>query len=271
MLTSPYIQLEVQWLWGITVLKSLQFLKWCTHPFIDPVVSSSTTPNLTLISISCHPWRAGNWKFDQNLKSTGSHSHTLQVVGKNDVLFHAKFHAQCTMLPIWGKTPNFSAFAILKFKILWWHYLVVGTSWSAHTTMNLPLTTTTTPQPFYGPFSGTTRVNRCQKRTSGLYGTRGDLQRQTHSPSGWAPLHLDQAVPTSTIPQFFYGLDALPAAQRTVSKHWRQLRNLPLTNVIKTFKNIVGDIAQNCDRHANTRTKNIKPFHPDSVRSSSSP
>jgi len=32
----------------------------------------------------------------------------------------------------------------------------------------------TTPQPFYGPFSGTTQVSRCQKRTSGLYGTRED-------------------------------------------------------------------------------------------------
>jgi len=32
----------------------------------------------------------------------------------------------------------------------------------------------TTPQPFYGPFSGTTRVSRCQKRTSGLYGARED-------------------------------------------------------------------------------------------------
>jgi len=30
------------------------------------------------------------------------------------------------------------------------------------------------PQPFYGPFSGTTRVTRCQKRTSGLYGARED-------------------------------------------------------------------------------------------------
>ena len=35
-------------------------------------------------------------------------------------------------------------------------------------------TTTTTPQPFYSPFSGTTRVSRCQKRTSGLYGARED-------------------------------------------------------------------------------------------------
>jgi len=31
-----------------------------------------------------------------------------------------------------------------------------------------------THKPFYGPFSGTTWVSRCQKRTSGLYGARGD-------------------------------------------------------------------------------------------------
>jgi len=30
------------------------------------------------------------------------------------------------------------------------------------------------PQPFYGTFSGTTWVSRCQKRTSGRYGARGD-------------------------------------------------------------------------------------------------
>jgi len=30
------------------------------------------------------------------------------------------------------------------------------------------------PQPFYGPFSGTTRVTQCQKRTSGLDGARED-------------------------------------------------------------------------------------------------
>jgi len=29
-------------------------------------------------------------------------------------------------------------------------------------------------RPFYSPFSGTTRVSRCQKRTSGLYGARED-------------------------------------------------------------------------------------------------
>jgi len=49
----------------------------------------------------------------------------------------------------------------------------------------------TTPQPFYGPFSGTTRVSWCQKRTSRLYGAREDWHRQTHRPSGWALLHPD--------------------------------------------------------------------------------
>ena len=77
------------------------------------------------------------------------------------------------------------------------------------------------PQPFYSPFSGTTRVSRCQKRTSGLYGARGDLQRQTHRPSGWAPLNLANWCPPPPSPKFFYGPDALPGAQTTVSK--RQL------------------------------------------------
>ena len=34
-------------------------------------------------------------------------------------------------------------------------------------------------QPFYGPFSGTTGVSRCQKRTSGLYGA-GKINRGIH-------------------------------------------------------------------------------------------
>jgi len=34
--------------------------------------------------------------------------------------------------------------------------------------------TTTTTQPFNSPFSGTTQVSRCQKRTSGLYGAKED-------------------------------------------------------------------------------------------------
>jgi len=39
---------------------------------------------------------------------------------------------------------------------------------------NLYSNHTTTPQAFYGPFSGTNRVSWCHNRTSGLYGARED-------------------------------------------------------------------------------------------------
>jgi len=39
---------------------------------------------------------------------------------------------------------------------------------------------TTTPQPFYGPFSRTTWVSRCQKRTSGLF-MQGKINRGRHT------------------------------------------------------------------------------------------
>ena len=55
---------------------------------------------------------------------------------------------------------------------------------------------TTTPQPFYGPFSGTTQVSRCQKKaSSGLYdASEADNKKQTHWQSGWVPFHLDQSA-----------------------------------------------------------------------------
>jgi len=69
-----------------------------------------------------------------------------------------------------------------------------------------------TPQPFYGPFSGTTRMSQCQKT------------------SGWCKGRLTEAD-TPTIRLGHHSIwtkqcpsppDALPAAQPTVSKHWRQ-------------------------------------------------
>jgi len=59
--------------------------------------------------------------------------------------------------------------------------LITGCPGNSLSPINQPITADpcnyshhTTPQPFYGPCSGTTRVSRCQKRTSGLYGARGD-------------------------------------------------------------------------------------------------
>jgi len=61
-----------------------------------------------------------------------------------------------------------------------------------------------TPQPFYGPFSRTTWVSRCQKRTSWLYGARQRLT-EADTPTirlGATPTGLTSAqLPTSTIPQ----------------------------------------------------------------------
>ena len=51
----------------------------------------------------------------------------------------------------------------------------------------------TTPQPFYGPFSRTTRVSWCQKSTSGLYGAReADTPTiwMVATPSGLSSAHL---------------------------------------------------------------------------------
>jgi len=68
------------------------------------------------------------------------------------------------------------------------------------------------PQPFYGPFSGTTRVSRCQKRTySGLHGAREDNKRQTPTIRvGTSPFRLISNPPPSMPPIFMR--DALPAA-----------------------------------------------------------
>jgi len=41
------------------------------------------------------------------------------------------------------------------------------------------LTTTTTPQPSYGPFSGTIRVSQCQQRTSDFM-LQGKINRGRH-------------------------------------------------------------------------------------------
>ena len=94
---------------------------------------------------------------------------------------------------------------------------------SHYTGSPMPNTTTTTPQLFYGPFSRTTQVSWCQKKTSGLYGAREIYRgRHTDHPAGRHSIQTNQCPPPPS-PIFLYGPDALPAAQPTVSKHWRQL------------------------------------------------
>jgi len=82
----------------------------------------------------------------------------------------------------------------------------------------LSLSVTTTPQPFYGPFSGTTRVSRCQKRTLDFM-VQGKINRGRHTdhPAGRHSIRTNQCPPAPS--PIFYRPDALPVAQPTVSKH----------------------------------------------------
>jgi len=63
--------------------------------------------------------------------------------------------------------------------------------------------THTHTEPFYGHFSGTTRVSWCQKKSScGLYGAREDNRgRHTDNPAGRHSIRTNQP-PTSIIPPF---------------------------------------------------------------------
>ena len=76
---------------------------------------------------------------------------------------------------------------------------------------------TTTPQPFYCSFSGTTRVCQCQKRTSGLYDAlQGKIKRgrQTDHPAGRHSIQTNQCPPPPS-PQFFRGqMPSLPPNQQ---------------------------------------------------------
>jgi len=63
---------------------------------------------------------------------------------------------------------------------------------------------------FYGPFSGTTRVSQCQKRTSGLYGA-GEINTGIHTdhPAGRHSIRTNPCPPPPS-PCFFMGQMPFP-------------------------------------------------------------
>ena len=97
----------------------------------------------------------------------------------------------------------------------------------AGTLLNRVIYTVSVPthtHPFNGPLSGTTWVSRYQKGKTDL-----DFTEARDSEWQWHQLgHMQVCTSlqtdnhTSTPPLSFYRPDALPAAQPTVSKHWRQ-------------------------------------------------
>jgi len=90
--------------------------------------------------------------------------------------------------------------------------------------LKLTALSTWTTHPFNGPLSGTTRVGRYQKGKTNL-----DFTEARDSEWQWHQLDICKSAPCSrqiTMPALhhsvFYRPGALPAAQPTVSKHWRQ-------------------------------------------------
>jgi len=98
-------------------------------------------------------------------------------------------------------------------------------SWSRFLAVSLQVTHTHThTHTFNGPFSGTTQLNRYQKGKTNLDFTEvRDSEWQWHQLGHMkvcTSLQTDNHA--STPPLCFYRPDALPAAQPTASKHWRQ-------------------------------------------------
>jgi len=93
-----------------------------------------------------------------------------------------------------------------------------------HYSLTLTNYTHTHTHPFNGPLSGTTQVSQYQKGKTNL-----DFTEARDSGIRWAICNSALRSRQITTPEphrsVFYRLDALPAAQPTVSKHWRQLIN----------------------------------------------
>jgi len=110
----------------------------------------------------------------------------------------------------------------------WWHEDLLfypaakelKSGWYVHD-INYNITHT---HPFNGPFSGTTQVSRYQKGRTNLDFTEArDSEWQWHQLGHMQVCTLLQTDNhASTPPLCFYRPDALPAAQPTASKHWRQ-------------------------------------------------
>jgi len=81
-----------------------------------------------------------------------------------------------------------------------------ATIWQTKCILRTHARTHTHTQPFYGPFSGTTRMSRCQKTSaSGLYGAREDNRgRHTDHLAGRHSIRTNQQ-PTPNHPHLYAG------------------------------------------------------------------
>ena len=114
--------------------------------------------------------------------------------------------------------------------------------------------------PFNGPFSGTTWVSRHQKGKTNL-----DFTEARDSEWQWHQLgHMQVCTKQITMPaphhSVFYRPDALPAAQPTVSKHWRHKKvqkKVQKSTILNKYKS-TSSWSENASNQVNTQTQTYK-------------
>jgi len=121
-------------------------------------------------------------------------------------------YAYCTVM--WPNNVFWNILQTVLLALIFW--TKVGTS---NLMLKIP---PPLPQPFYGPFSGTTRVTGARRELLDFM-VQGKINRGRHTdhPTGRHSIQTDQCPPPPS--PIFYRPDAIPATQPTVPKHWRQL------------------------------------------------
>ena len=127
--------------------------------------------------------------------------------------FCSKFHTLSTVQKFWTSVKVWQSYKQLKGRNFFlrhnvvWHWLTFG--WRV--LLLWICTLHTQPQPFYGPFSGTTQVSRCQKIFFWTFMVQGKII-EADTPTiqlGATPSGLISGPPLSS--PISYRPDALPA------------------------------------------------------------
>jgi len=148
----------------------------CTQGFVNSVPVQYKHTEVTVTNSQTWWFRGGLLNIVQ-LDLSGITTKASQQTGPLQTT-----HSPATVKPLGFSLTTFINMSV-RWQLVWdnkhrcWARLTARQRWRhwllKHDSFDLNFTTTT-PQPFYGPCSGTTQVSWCQKRTSGLYGARED-------------------------------------------------------------------------------------------------
>jgi len=110
------------------------------------------------VELLMYEWKADSCMGGAGLRPYPNRPHSSQTSPTSSIDVAMSFDLGCPVLLCQFSSPATD----LTFRCSFWNYLAVCYQQPPHYNR------------FTALFSGTTRVSRCQKRTSGLYGARGD-------------------------------------------------------------------------------------------------